>query len=345
MQSQSVLDDSLELETMPLPEPEPLLPPAGEILRKAREERGETLSDIARTLKLSANQLEALENGRYDILPGPTFVRGFLRNYANYLGVPPDPLLAGISARTPTAADLASMIKLDGNVQPAASPRPQSKALPVVLIILAVALVLAGLAWAGVHFRWFNGVRFGSLATASAHEKSAAVVPIQEKRPVVVPVVEKQSVVAVVAEKQPVAAAEEQPVTAAGKTVRLEPQIIRLAQPVPVNIAPELENAPLLGSGEQTIAPDQAQAGPPLPDVATLRVLFSASTLAQVRDNSGKLIFTRTGTKGSSSSIKGKPPLTVMVKQANHVKLEFNGQSVDLKGHTNKDGIARLTLQ
>jgi cytoskeleton protein RodZ len=64
-----------------------------------------------------------------------------------------------------------------------------------------------------------------------------------------------------------------------------------------------------------------------------------------VRDNSGKLIFTRIGTKGSANSVKGKPPLSVMVKHANNVKLEFNGQSVDLKDHTSRDGIARLTLQ
>ncbi|MCL2162387.1 MAG: helix-turn-helix domain-containing protein, partial [Betaproteobacteria bacterium] len=152
-----------------MPEPEPT-PAPGEILRQAREARGESLNDVARTLKLSAQQLEALEAGRYDTLPGPTFVRGFLRNYANYLDLPPEPLLEGISARVPTAADLASMIKLDGNVQPAASPRPRSRLLPAALIVLA-ALALAGLIWAGIHYRWFE-FRFGATAAAPAQVKT-----------------------------------------------------------------------------------------------------------------------------------------------------------------------------
>lgn len=41
-----------------------------------------TTADIARQLKLSVWQVEALEAGRYQQLPGPIFVRGFIRNYA-----------------------------------------------------------------------------------------------------------------------------------------------------------------------------------------------------------------------------------------------------------------------
>ncbi len=360
-QSDSVEENGFGVEAVLVPEPTlleppgPLAPLPGEILRKAREERGEALNDVARILKLSAHQLEALENGRYDVLPGPTFVRGFLRNYANHLGIPPDPLLEGISARTPTAADLASMLKLDGNVQPAASPRPRSGVLPVALIVLAVALALAGLVVAGIKLKWFGGFRFGGAMAASVHEKSPVAAPAHGKLPVVALAQEKLPATPPAPEKLPAAVPapeaapvqEKLPVPAPvrEKHVKFETQTITLAPPVPVNIAPESANAPPLGSGEQAIATDQAQAGPPLPEVGTLRVSFNASTLAQVRDNSGKLIFTRIGTKGSSSSVKGKPPFSVMIKQANNVKLEYNGQSVDLKGHANKDGIARLILQ
>ena len=412
-QSDSVEERGFEVEATlvpdlePEPEPMPLQPPAGEILRKAREERGESLSDVARMLKLSAHQLEALENGRYDVLPGPTFVRGFLRNYANHLGIPPDPLLEGISARTPTAADLSSMLKLDGNVQPAASPRPRSGVLPVVLIVLLL-LVLAGLI-AGVYLGWFGKVRFGGFTSVSAQEKQRVEIPARKKVSVPMPekpqaaaptrgmllaaptsekpsvsapmpekpqamtpasgmlltaaASEKPSVSALAPEKPqamtpapgmllaaiapvpeaPPAAApvEEAPSTATPeKKTRFEPEVIKLAPPVPVNIAPESSNPPpLLGGG-----PD-SQAVPSAPSVATLRLLFNASTLAQVRDSSGKLIFTRTGIKGSTSSVKGMPPLSIMVKQASSVRLEFNGEMIDLKNHTSRDGIARLTLQ
>ncbi|MCL2645277.1 MAG: DUF4115 domain-containing protein [Betaproteobacteria bacterium] len=321
-----------ETDSVPVSEPIPLGLAPGEVLRKVREARGESVVDVAHTLKLSAHQLEALENGRFDILPGPTFVRGFLRNYARYLDIDPEPLLEGISIRTPTAADLASMIKLDGNVQPKASPRPRSGALPVMLAVL-VALALAGLVGAGIYKGWFKGwfnFQFDLPTAANVREKFA---PPEQKKSV-------QH-----GPQPPVQVGPQRPIEPEPQsTVQFKPQVIKLEQPVPVNIAPESARDPLQ-AGADAIAPALGQVSAAAPESATLRLLFNDSTLAQVRDNSGRLILTRTGTKGSSSSVKGKPPFSVMVKQANNVELEFNGQAVDLKEHTNRDGVARLTLQ
>jgi hypothetical protein len=144
---------------------------------------------------------------------------------------------------------------------------------------------------------------------------------------------EQPAVTALVPEQPPVAD------PAPERTFQLKPVVIKLEQPVPVNIAPESSKDPLQASA------DAAAGRPPVPDMVTLRLLFKASTLAQVRDSSGTLIFTRIGAKGSSSSVKGRPPLSVMVNKASNVKLEFNGEAVDLKGHTNRNGVAQLTLQ
>ncbi|MEH6545700.1 MAG: RodZ domain-containing protein [Sneathiella sp.] len=57
----------------------------GTRLRLAREDRGWSLHDVAAMLRLKAPQIQALENGNYDQLPGQTFVTGFLRSYANLL--------------------------------------------------------------------------------------------------------------------------------------------------------------------------------------------------------------------------------------------------------------------
>ena len=55
---------------------------AGENLRSAREKYGLTLDDVAAELRLSAYQIRALEEDRYDDLPGETYVRGYLRAYS-----------------------------------------------------------------------------------------------------------------------------------------------------------------------------------------------------------------------------------------------------------------------
>lgn len=59
----------------------------GEILRQARRDRGDDLYQIADYLCIKPAFLVALENSRYDELPADAYVIGFLRTYANFLGV------------------------------------------------------------------------------------------------------------------------------------------------------------------------------------------------------------------------------------------------------------------
>jgi cytoskeletal protein RodZ len=59
----------------------------GDILRRVREHRGETLEDISDYLRIRAGFLAALEASRYEELPADAYVIGFLRTYANYLGL------------------------------------------------------------------------------------------------------------------------------------------------------------------------------------------------------------------------------------------------------------------
>jgi len=58
----------------------------GSILKRAREQRGDDLQQIADYLCIRRGFLEALEASRYDELPADAYVIGFLRSYANYLG-------------------------------------------------------------------------------------------------------------------------------------------------------------------------------------------------------------------------------------------------------------------
>ncbi|GAA5335767.1 MULTISPECIES: RodZ domain-containing protein [Thermus] len=66
----------------------------GERLRRAREEKGLSLKEAAERLSLKVGVLEALEACRFEALPEPALVRGYLRRYARLLGLDPEPLLA-----------------------------------------------------------------------------------------------------------------------------------------------------------------------------------------------------------------------------------------------------------
>jgi len=65
----------------------------GHILREARETKGLTLEEAQEETRINSKYLAALENGEYDKLPTPVHVRGFLRNYARFLGLDSQPLL------------------------------------------------------------------------------------------------------------------------------------------------------------------------------------------------------------------------------------------------------------
>jgi len=67
-------------------------------LTQAREAAGLSLEDAARQLKFAPRQLQALEAGELQRLPGGTFVRGMARSYARLLHLDPEPLLAQVGA-------------------------------------------------------------------------------------------------------------------------------------------------------------------------------------------------------------------------------------------------------
>ncbi len=78
---------------------ESLLP--GAVLRRAREDRGQSIADVVQVIRFSARQIEALERDDYASLPGSTAVRGLVRNYAKFLKLDAAPLLAQLEPAVP----------------------------------------------------------------------------------------------------------------------------------------------------------------------------------------------------------------------------------------------------
>ena len=74
----------------------------GEKLRQARETRKLSLEQVAQQTRIRMRYLEALEQGNFDIFPSSTQLGGFLRTYAQYLKIDPEPLLSGLSGEEMT---------------------------------------------------------------------------------------------------------------------------------------------------------------------------------------------------------------------------------------------------
>ena len=76
-------------------------PVTGADLRKVREERGVSLKQIAAESKVGVRTFEDIEADRFDLLPAPVYVRGFLLEYARVVGLEPRATAESFLARMP----------------------------------------------------------------------------------------------------------------------------------------------------------------------------------------------------------------------------------------------------
>lgn len=115
----------------------------GDILRRVREHRGEDIESISDYLRIRPSFLIALENSRYDEIPADTYVIGFLRTYALYLG------LDGKGAIEQYRREMAGRRR----APQLSMPQPMSEGrIPTVAILIAASvacLILYGL-WYGL---------------------------------------------------------------------------------------------------------------------------------------------------------------------------------------------------
>ena len=84
------------------------MPEIGDQLRETRMRNRIDIADVEAATKIRAKYLRALENEEWDLLPGPTFVKTFLRTYADYLGLDARNLVEEYRARyeRPAAQEL-----------------------------------------------------------------------------------------------------------------------------------------------------------------------------------------------------------------------------------------------
>jgi cytoskeleton protein RodZ len=71
----------------------------GNTLREARVRRSLTLQQVEEDIKIRVKYVQAMENEDWDVMPGVTYVKGFLRTYSTYLGLDPDVIIGEFRSR------------------------------------------------------------------------------------------------------------------------------------------------------------------------------------------------------------------------------------------------------
>ncbi|BBF84229.1 putative membrane protein [Aquitalea magnusonii] len=281
----------------------------GAALKAARERAGMSLGEVADRLKLSIRQLEAIEHDDFQQLPGATFVRGFVRNYARFLRVDPEPLMARLEQQFPSAVnDVVNLVKHEAQGDAVAHAAQASgldsaqaaggKAGKWLIIVLLLAALAAAVAW------------FLSRPADKADDSKQSLQPMLTEQ--------------AASAATPASAALPQPAAASA------PQAAPTAITQPVASAPAVVTQPAPpASKPQASAPS---AGDATASAATGKISLSAKQAAwiSVIDATGKKLQFGTLEAGGSKELSGTPPFQLKIGNAAQVELSFNGQPVAL---------------
>jgi len=249
----------------------------GDELRMRRESMGKSIADAVDAVRIQGRYLEALEDGRIDDLPGAVYALGFVRTYADYLGLDGPEVVARYKEETQGL-----------KTQSYAMPEPLEEGKVPTAAILLVAVVLAATAYGVWYFLSQQDDRAAQVVPevperlaavtetpAPVPEDSVQAVPAPASAPAAVPLspVEGDAPppAADLAPAAPAPPASSPPETVAAApaeavTVPKLPPAPQAAVPAPVAAAPEVPAAEPPASDAEVGAPEAvAAAAPPVP--------------------------------------------------------------------------------
>ena len=317
--------------------PVPPVPPSpdgpGARLKGAREAAGLSLDQVAQQLKLAPRQVKALEDEDFGKLPGRTFARGFVRNYARLLNLDGDDLLALMPDAAHAPALGSPALQSTGTTMaelPTAAVN-RSNFMRWLIPLVLVAFIVGAAA-----YEWYRG----GLVAPGDMPRTAATAP--QADPLLPPPLPSHLPTESLAQlpNQPPA----NPVTPAAQS----PGTASTSLPNPLAAggqAAEPSPADARDVSPAAAAPIAAQEGAPeaAATPAPLILSYRGPSWTEVRDRSGQVLIARLVTAGSQQSIRGNPPFELVIGNAHAVTLTYQGKPIDLSRYT-RQNVARLRL-
>ncbi|SBV93364.1 conserved hypothetical protein [uncultured delta proteobacterium] len=144
----------------------------GELIRAHREAKGLGIEELASRFKLSVSTVRGIEEGSLDRMPHAVYAKGFVRAYAQAVGVSPEDLQNGLSTLFPEEM-FADVPTVPGPVSgKAPSPGNRGRAASIFLSLLVLVLVGAAGWYAFSHFDALKGLVTHSFSAASPESDS-----------------------------------------------------------------------------------------------------------------------------------------------------------------------------
>ena len=321
----------------------------GELLRREREAQGLDRDEVAAALNLRPAVIQGLENDSYAEVPVAAYRRGYLRSYANLLGIDDTAVLDAYKQRFGGQ-------ETEHRVTPVQVTRPPSR-LGVWLFRLVTVLVIAGLI--GLTLMWWQS-RGGSEPPVPGNSGPVSVDSLDGSTAVtgegdsanLPPLPEADSDLGLV-DGEPDAAAADSDDSAPA------PSESAMASVEAASNQPTAEASSVEASVEETAAEasaatsepaavdaadDASAEAAPAGDRRVLELTFNEQSWTEIFDASNERVFVGLQEPGTTARVEGQPPFRLTVGNATGVELVWAGEAVDLAARAGANNVARFTL-
>ena len=301
-------------------------------LRKAREAASLSVDDIASDLRIHVNYIEALEKNNFEILNGPTYVKGYIRNYARLLEIDADPLIKAYQS----SVGEEQVQVWNGSTQPQFKRSTHRKGMLTGSVIVALALLVLFGIWllkSGYLDRYqVDAIQAESAADEAPPELSdspeavAADNAAQEVAPKSDGLTIKEQVQAL----NPQAAISSE--TSAEETPPASKEPTESTQ-----TESSTENAILLGEDDFITAPGGEGSD-------EIIITLSDECWVEIKDATSYQLIHGLLKAGDIKVVLGTAPFQVFLGNAKAVQMDFNGVDYDIAAKTRRNGTARFAL-
>lgn len=117
----------------------------GEILRAERVKKSLSIKDVESAISIRALYLNAIEEGNYSIIPGEVYLKGFIRNYATFLGLNPQEIMEIYRQNKGQVSEIVPTVSQSEAVE--VSPAPNGGLTKWLVTAIVAAGVVAGVTW------------------------------------------------------------------------------------------------------------------------------------------------------------------------------------------------------
>ncbi|MBT8087375.1 MAG: DUF4115 domain-containing protein [Gammaproteobacteria bacterium] len=290
----------------PQPAAEEQAPQCGERLAKTRIAQDVAIVDIAKELHISEDKVEALERNDFEPLGAAVFAKGYIRKYAQLVGLDEAELLAEYETLA-SASSIEPILK--------ARPRPRREMSPGPWIAVIVVIIIAATA-----YWWFTERPLGNATSLPAVPAESEPEALGMDVSVPPDVVDSGNI-----DTPDLAEDTEQSLDTPGDTAAAESADAAVVESQ-VDEQPPVVEQPV----------DDGQ--------LSMLLTFSGDCWTEISDGNGRRLFFGLGTAGRTVELSGEAPFNALFGNAANVRIDVNGVRYAIKDSERRGRTARMTV-